>query len=112
VSTELGEFAVVPMTWRRERPASLRLGLADCLLAALVALWAKGVVRKAQGPALILGLVGVRLRAIVHGSGTALEKMSSHRSQKAIEAECSEGGEVDSARRGAASGISELTTGN
>lgn len=67
VSIELGELAVVPITWRKESSALLRLVLFVDLVAVLGEGCPDGVIRKFQGPALILGLVGVRVIAIVHG---------------------------------------------
>ena len=61
VATELGELAVVPMTWRKERPASV-LALFD--FAEDFAMCEVGVNRTPQGPTLNLEFVGGAMATI------------------------------------------------
>lgn len=61
VATELGELAVVPMTWRKERPASV-LALFDFVDD--FAMCEVGVNRTPQGPTLNREFVGVAMTVI------------------------------------------------
>jgi hypothetical protein len=65
VAIEFGELAVVPMTWRRERPASFLtvFDLTDDFTVCEV-----GVNRTPQGPTLNRGFVGVAIGAMERAS--------------------------------------------
>ena len=66
----LGELAVVPMTWRKDRAESFeRLLLLALLETADFGL--EGVSRRPQGPRLIRGFVGVR--AMIFGYGERID---------------------------------------